>query len=67
MCSSSVRNAASAAFHTGLLHITTPDFKTQLHPSVQNFISDLEGTSNSVDTCNLPDDGIDDSETFRSK
>jgi hypothetical protein len=34
---------------------------------MQNFINDSEGTSNSVGTCKLPEDGIDDAETCRSK
>jgi hypothetical protein len=35
---------------------------------VHNFIiNDSEGTSNSVGICKLPEDGIDDAETCRSK
>jgi hypothetical protein len=69
-----------APFLTTLLHITTkhhfsPDCYTSQHqtlkltPSiVQNFINNVSaGTSNSAGTCKLPDDGIDDAETCRSK
>jgi hypothetical protein len=36
-------------------------------PNAQNLINDSESTSNSVGPCKLPEDGIDDGETCRSK